>query len=387
MKNILQTLVKWPIINEKTINQCVNYLREAKLSIPSGDILDEFENNFSDYTGSSHCLAQNNGTSALFSAYFALGLKSGDEIIVPSFTWTATVTAMIPLGINPVFCDIDSETWTIDPDDIIRKITSRTKAICVVHMWGNVCNMKQIMKIVKQYGLFLIEDCSHAHGAMYQNRYVGTFGDIGCFSMQATKPLAGGELGAVITNNDSFFDRMVKLGHQGRIEKIAISDETKEFVGGLGYKFRPFPIPLIIANEHLKEIFDITRNRQKMAYYFDKELNQIPVLKTQRVFTEASRTLYFYVFRIDISNEDQRSLINELVNAGYPVRKMHYRLVHYVAPFNKMKVTLPVSEDIIQQLLVLEVINTSSDDLLQWFASDFAQEIKKFLSRRGLIKV
>jgi dTDP-4-amino-4,6-dideoxygalactose transaminase len=124
-----------------------------------------------------------NGTATLHSAYFAVGVGPGKEVIVPSYTWHATATPVLQCGATPVFCDIDPRSLNADPDDIERRITERTQAICVVHVWGNPAEMDRIMEIANRYKIKVIEDCWHAHGAVYKGKSVGAWGDIGCFSL------------------------------------------------------------------------------------------------------------------------------------------------------------------------------------------------------------
>ena len=146
----------------------------------------------------------NSGTAALHSAYFACGVRPGDEVIVPSYTFFASAAPMLPLGGRPIFCEIDPATLTADPADIERRITDKTRAICVVHVWGNPARMDAICEIAKRHNLRLIEDCSHAHGATYLGRPVGSWGDIGCFSLQGQKPVSGGEAGIAVTSDPVF---------------------------------------------------------------------------------------------------------------------------------------------------------------------------------------
>jgi dTDP-4-amino-4,6-dideoxygalactose transaminase len=159
-----------------------------------------------------------NGTATLHSAYFAVGVGPGKEVIVPSYTWHATATPVLQCGATPVFCDIDPRSLNADPDDIERRITERTQAICVVHVWGNPAEMDRIMEIANRYKIKVIEDCWHAHGAVYKGKSVGTWGDIGCFSLNCGKAVDAGEGGVAVTDDPVLFDHMLLLGHFGRIQ-------------------------------------------------------------------------------------------------------------------------------------------------------------------------
>lgn len=156
-------------------------------------VIEKFEHEFAELSGTKFALAMNSGTAALHSAYFALGVGPGTEVIVPAYTWHASATPVLQCGAVPVFCDIDPRTLTIDADAIAPLITERTRGICAVHIWGNPCEMDRITALANERGVSVVEDCSHAHGARYGGRPVGSWGDIGCFSLHASKPVAAGE--------------------------------------------------------------------------------------------------------------------------------------------------------------------------------------------------
>ena len=204
-----------------------------------GGPVERFERRFAGAPARAYALLMNSGTAALHSAFFAVGVKPGDEVIVPPYTFFASAGPLLHLGGVPVFCDLDERTLTADPDDVEARITPRTKAICVVHVWGNPARMDRFVDIARRHGVALIEDCSHAHGATYGGRPVGTWGDIGCFSLQGNKPVSGGEAGIAITEDAALFDRMLALAHTGRTGRqqaaatFAIDDLS------FGLKYRP----------------------------------------------------------------------------------------------------------------------------------------------------
>jgi dTDP-4-amino-4,6-dideoxygalactose transaminase len=160
----------------------------------------------------------NSGTSALFAAYFAIGLNEGDEVIGPALTYHAALSPLFVLKAHPVLVDIDVNTRCIDVNKIEEKITSKTKAITVVHQWGHPADMDKILLIAKKHNLKIIEDCSHAHGSKYKNELCGTFGDVAIFSLQTNKAMFAGEGGILITNNSEIYNRATLLGHSRSIE-------------------------------------------------------------------------------------------------------------------------------------------------------------------------
>jgi dTDP-4-amino-4,6-dideoxygalactose transaminase len=208
----------------------------------------EFEKSFQRYIGARYCLTQNNGTSALWSAYYSVGVRPGDEVIHPGYTWICSIAPAVHMGARPVFCEIDPETLLIDPRDMERRITPRTRAVSIVHLYGNVCDMDAIMSIARKRRIAVIEDCSHCHGAEWDGKKVGTIGDVGCFSMQggppSGKPIAGGEGGIVVTESRALYERILLFCHLNRngVEGEFTDPRFKEMAPtNLGLKFRAHP--------------------------------------------------------------------------------------------------------------------------------------------------
>lgn len=173
-----------------------------------------FEKEFANKVGADYCVAVSSGTGALMACLAALGIGAGDEVIVPGYTFIASISSIILSNAVPVLAEID-ESLTIDPEDIEKKITSRTKAIMPVHMLGNPCDMDGIMSIAKKHNLFVIEDCCQAAGAMYKGKRVGTIGDVGAFSLNIYKTITAGDGGAVVTNNSDLYERVFGFHDQG----------------------------------------------------------------------------------------------------------------------------------------------------------------------------
>lgn len=178
-----------------------------------------FEKEFAEYMGAKHCIAVNSGTDALILAFRALGIKKGDEVIVPAGTYIASVMGITENGGTPVYVDSD-EHLLMDADKIEEQITEKTKAILPVHLYGQACQMDRIQAMAEKYGLFLVEDCAQSHGAKFGEKYTGTFGDLGCFSFYPTKPLgAFGDAGAILTDNDALAEKLVMLRNYGSRRK------------------------------------------------------------------------------------------------------------------------------------------------------------------------
>jgi perosamine synthetase len=249
----------------------------------------EFEGQFAQLTGSRYALAMNSGTAALHSAYFARGIKPGTEVIVPGYTFFATAAPILQCGGRPIFCDVNPETLLADPDDVERRITPRTRAICVVHLWGNPAPMDRFVEIAKRHNLCLIEDCSHAHGALYQGRPVGSWGDIGCFSLQGPKAVSAGEGGIAVTDNPVLFDRMLALGHYGRLKAGQAKNTFDTDYLTLGVKYRPHLYGIMLAAGSLSRLPELNRRRQRNYDILSAELAGCEAVQPIKTTPEAVR--------------------------------------------------------------------------------------------------
>ena len=216
-----EELFHWPIITPEDEEACLEVIRKNKFS--GTDITIEFQNRFAAWQGCKYALAFTNGTMSIAAALYALGIGAGDEVICPTKTYWGSATPLLYLGASPVFCNIN-DRLSMDPDDIERCIGPRTKAIMVVHYFGYPADMDAIMAIAKKHGLKVIEDVSHAHGALYKGKKVGTFGDVAAMSMMSTKAFAAGELGMLVTDKKEIYERALSYGHYERNSEKFIDD-------------------------------------------------------------------------------------------------------------------------------------------------------------------
>jgi len=237
VKSKQEEMFKWPIVTKRHEEAVLKVLRAGGMS--GFDITKEFEKKYAKLLGRKYGLAYHNGTAAILGALYGLGVGAGDEVIVPSLTYWATATPLYNLGATPVFADVDPETICIDPKDIEHRVTPRTKAIIVVHYAGMPADMDAIIKIASKYNLKILEDCSHAHGALYRGKEVGTFGEASAFSLMTGKSLAIGEGGILFTDDREVYERAILFGHYIRHGEIT-SEELKPFAGlpSGGYKHR-----------------------------------------------------------------------------------------------------------------------------------------------------
>jgi len=225
-----------------------------------------------------HALLCNSGTTALYSMFVAAGIEAGDEVICPAYTFFASVTPLLFTGAWPVLADCGGD-GNIDPEDVARRITPRTKAILATHMWGKPCELESLRLIAERHGLLLLEDASHAVGALYRGRPVGCAGDAGAISMQAQKPVPAGEGGAVMFQNPEMFYRALSLGHYNRRckDEIPPTHPLAEFaVTGMGLKLRIHPLAAAIGLHQLGRLPAILEGREKVAQRMIRGLAGLP---------------------------------------------------------------------------------------------------------------
>jgi perosamine synthetase len=266
----------WPIINKEMEESVLDVLRSGSMS--GTQITRKFEQEFAKWHGMEFGLGFSSGTASLQTAMFGVGLGYGDEVISPSVTYWATALPALSLGATIVFADIDPDTLCIDPDDIEKRITPRTKAILPVHYAGMPADMDRIMEIAKKHNLKVIEDCSHAHGGKYKGKMIGTFGDVACFSCMSGKSFAIGEAGVLITNNRDIYERSIMFGHYSRQSGDITNPELKKYTGlpWGGYKYRMHQMSAAVGLVQLKKYPSEMEEIDKAMNYFADLLEDTP---------------------------------------------------------------------------------------------------------------
>jgi len=285
-------LFTWPIVTREDEAATLDCLRRREMSGTS--ITMEFEREFAAWMGVKHALGSNNGTSSLLSAFFGVGIGAGDEIICTSTTIFSSALPVFTLGGTVVFADIDPHTLCIDPNDIERHISKRTKAIVVVHYLGHPADMRAIMPIARRHGLKVIEDVSHAQGGAYRGRRLGTFGDVACYSLMTAKSFAIGEAGMLTTNDREIYERAVAFGHYERYQAAAIRTPYLRPWAGLplgGFKYRMHQMSSAMGRVQLRH-YDrrAAEIRRAMNYFWDC-LEGAPGLRAHRVDEKTGSTM------------------------------------------------------------------------------------------------
>jgi len=293
-----------PVIEQPEIEEVVATMKSGWLG--TGPKVQQFEEMFKEYKGSQCAMAVNSCTAALHLAMLAIGLEPGDEVIVPSMTFAATANAVIHARGIPVFTDCEKDTMNIDPEDIRKKITPKTKAIIPVHFTGRPCNMTAIMEIAKEYNLKVIEDCAHAIETEYKGKKIGTIGDLGCFSFYVTKNIVTGEGGMVITDNEEYAGRIKVLALHG-LSKNAwrrFSDEGYKHyeVVYAGFKYNMMDIQAAIGIHQFPRMDKYWERRQEIWKQYDEAFKNLPVFTPAIVEPNTRHAYHLYTLML---NTDQ----------------------------------------------------------------------------------
>lgn len=285
-----QTLTKWPLITQEDENAVLEVLRAGSMS--GTDISKQFEKEFGEWIGMPYCLAHCNGTAALQAAMFGCEIGVGDEMLCPSMTYWASALQTFALGATPVFVDIHPDTLCIDPADIERWISPRTKAIMVVHYAGHPCDMDAIMPIAEKHNLKVIEDVSHAHGTLYKGRKAGTFGHVSAMSCMSGKSLVASELGMLITRDQYIYERAIAYGHYERHGDLTDSRLTPYAGYPLGgVKFRANQLASALGRSQLRHYDERVAEIQKAMNYFWDCLEGVPGIKAHRPPKDSGSTM------------------------------------------------------------------------------------------------
>ena len=336
----LPELDRWEQITSAEVDMVAEMTRNNELSGGTPTVR-AFEERWREWIGSKYCVSVMNGTSALYSAYFGLGVGPGDEVLCPINTWICSIAPAILLGAKPVFCDIDPDTLLLDPVDMEEHITTKTACICAVHLWGNVCDLDAIMAIARKHNIPVIEDCSHCHGASYKGRMCGAIGDAGCWSLQGSKAVSAGEGGMFTTDNVDCFERACLVGQVNRITGIdLVTPKYEEHQPlGLGMKFRAHPLGMGIAQVQLDKLPDLNRRRKAYIEAVEEGLDAIPGLRSMKVHDGAERGGY-YGFPVIHEPEKMNGVstqryVTALKEAGLSVSMAPYPNLHTLPMFAK----------------------------------------------------
>jgi len=323
-----------------------------------GEEVATFEKEYAEYNQIPYCIGVGSGTDALMLAMRALDIGPGDEVITVSHTALATVAAILMVGAKPVLVDIDPDFYTIDAQKINSVISSKTKAIIPVHLYGNPCDMDEIMAISKKYNLKVIEDCAQAHGAIYKGKKVGSIGDIGCFSFYPTKNLGAiGDGGAVIFSDPNLKEKLLQLRQYGW--------DHKRIAHCISAVSRLDEIQAAILRVKLKYLDADTKRRQKLAQYYDKLFEQMTGISTPQVRFNCSHVYHLYVVRMKGRDVCLEKMKEEGIYAS-----VHYKEPAHIHPGYRdlvevPQIGLPITEKTASDILSLPIYPELSTNIVE----------------------
>jgi perosamine synthetase len=293
-----------------------------------GKYVNRFESMFSEYTHGNEAIAVSNGTVALHLALAALGIGQGDEVIAPDFTFAASINAILHAGATPVLVDVDIETWTIEVGEIEKALTNRTKAIMPVHLYGHPCDMDPIMKVARDYNLFVIEDCAEAVGSHYRDNHVGTFGDAATFSFYGNKTITTGEGGMVLFRDKSVAKTARKLRDHGmRLDKRYWHDVV-------GYNYRLTNVQAAIGVAQMERVEHFVQHKRNLAKTYHRALQNMDEIRLPLEAEWATSSYWLYTILLkDDSGIHRDDLIQRLLMNGIEARPVFYPM-HLMPPYS-----------------------------------------------------
>lgn len=355
-------------IDDDDINEVIKVLKSDWIT--TGPKIKEFEDDICTYIGTKHCTIVNSGTSALDIAVQSLDLPEGSEIITTPFTFVATSNAIIYNGHKPIFADICSDTFNIDPEDIRRKITKNTKAIIYVDYAGQPCGIKEIKEIANEFDLYLIEDACHAIGAEYENKKVGNFADLTIFSFHPVKHITTGEGGAVITDNKELYEKLSILRIHG-IDKNTM-DRYGPYASWsydmkyLGRNYRITDFQAAIGISQLRKLDGFIKKRSELAETYNKLLDKVGFVRLPIVKNNIKHAWHIYTILLNESiNRNDFFKYMRTANIGVNVHYIPvYRHSYYINKFKINPKDFPITEDVFKKIITLPLYPKMSDNEL-----------------------
>ncbi|MEX0895731.1 MAG: DegT/DnrJ/EryC1/StrS family aminotransferase [Patescibacteria group bacterium] len=363
--------VNEPIISPLAKNYVLDCLDTGWVS-SAGTYITRFEKDFADYIGVKYATAVSNGTTALHLALDAIGLKPGDEVIIPNLTIISCALAPIYLQAKPVLVDVQRETGNLDPKQLESQITKKTKAIMIVHLYGHPVDFDEIKLIAQKYNVPIIEDAAEAHGARYKNQAAGSLGDIACFSFYANKIITTGEGGMVVTNNKKYHE-IIELK-----KNLAHSPKKRFFHEIIGYNYRLTNMQAALGAAHLQEIEAYIQKKRRMVELYNHHLADIPELILPAEKADVQSVFWMYNIRLkQKANTSRDKLMEQLAKKGIETRSyfhpMHMQPI--LRSYVKKNQKFPISEELASSGFYLPSGLTITENQIKYVAN----ELKKIL--------
>lgn len=333
----------------------------------------EFERAFAKFVGVKHAIAVSSGTAALHAALLAVGVKAGDEVVMPSFTFSATAEAAVLCGAKPVFADIDPDSLSINADTVSRVLSNRTKAIIPVHLYGQPVDMGPILEIARERGIAVIEDAAQAHGASLGGRMAGSMGDMGCFSFYGAKNMTTGEGGMITTNDDDYAEALRAIRTHG--------ESRPYWTIRLGHNYRMTEIAAAIGLVQLQKLPDMLRRRRENAERLSEALSMIGKLSAPRGPEGGSNSWYVYTVRFVGANAGRRNKLVEKLRSKNIDAQVYYETPVHLMPFYMERFdlrmgALPETEKASRQVFSLPVHPMVAPDDIEYMADTLRRLVR-----------
>ncbi|MGL4648752.1 MAG: DegT/DnrJ/EryC1/StrS family aminotransferase [Caldilineaceae bacterium] len=354
---------------KKYVNECL----DSTWISSRGEFIQRFESAFATYIGVAHATSVCNGTVAIHLALLALGLGPGDEVIVPTLTYVASVNAIVYTGATPVFVDSCRDSWQMDPEAVLRAITPRTRAILPVHIYGHPANMDRLHEIASVYNLLVVEDCAEAFGARLHGRHVGGFGHIGAFSFFGSKTVTTGEGGMVVTDDPDLLARASHLKNQGQAADKRYWHDT------IGYNYRMTNIAAAIGLAQMERADALMAQKLALAARYDELLADLPVERHRAVGHGVQHAYWMYSILVAVNRDD---LLQRLLARGVETRPVFYP-VHTMPIYRPQieraglnpETAFPVASEIAARGLNLPSWPDMSDEQIRYVVAVLAETL------------
>lgn len=361
----------------------VSKVIKSGMNWATGSNIEKLERKLANYLGIKYALVFNSGTSGLHALMIAYNIKPKDEVIVPSFTFIATANTSLFVGAKPVFAEIEEKTFGLDPDDVKKKITKKTKAIIPVHYGGCSCRIRELRRIAKKHKLILMEDAAESLGARIGNKKVGTFGEAAMFSFCAPKVITTGEGGVVVTNSKKIYEKLKLIRSHGRAETADYFSSARhmDYIA-LGYNFRMSNIIAALGISQFKKINKAIKMRRRNAAYLTKKLNSLKEIILPEPPKGYFHLYQMYTIRVKKGKKIRDALKDYLNKKGIGA-KIYFEPVHltnfYKSLFKYKKGDLPVTEKISNQALTLPMYPTLTKKEMDFMIKEIQNFFKKIL--------
>ena len=366
--------------DEDDVNRVLEVIRQG-MFWATGPNIEKFESMVTQCLGKEYAVAFNSGTSALHALLLAYGIKAGDEVIVPSFTFIATANCVLFVGAKPVFADIEKETYGLNPEDVERRITGKTKAILPMDYGGSSCQIKELKEIAEDHQLLLLEDAAESLGTRIDGALVGSFGDAAMFSFCGNKVITTGEGGMIVTDQRDIYEKLKLIRSHGRLETedYFTSVRTGDYVM-LGYNWRMSNITAALGVTQLEKLDKLIAMRRKNAAYMSKNLSDVSGIEAPNPLKGVFHVYQMYTVRAKGGEKTRDGLRDHLAAHGV-MTKVYFSPVHlthfYRAKFGFKGGELPVTEELSTMVLSLPMYASLTKDDMDYVTDsvrDFMQK-------------